>query len=183
MHVQKTPLEGLLVIETDVFGDGRGFFMESYQKNRYRDIGIDVEFIQDNVSLSKKGVVRGLHFQRAPFVQGKLVSVLAGRAFDVAVDIRNNSVTFGKWFGIELSSENHKQFWIPEGFAHGFMALEDSTVFVYKCTNVYSAAHDGGILWNDPEIGIVWPLAEAETIVSEKDRKHPTLEMFLQNSK
>lgn len=178
MRIQTTPIKGLCVVETDVFSDNRGFFMESYHRERYRDAGIVADFAQDNISFSRKGVVRGLHFQKYPFAQGKLVSVAAGSVFDVAVDIRVKSPTFGAWFGVELSAKNNKQFWIPEGFAHGFMALEDDTVFLYKCTNVYSATHDAGIAWNDPEIGIKWPIPETETIVSEKDQKHPTLRMY-----
>lgn len=173
MDVTKTTIEGLLVIEPQVFADERGFFMEAYSRNRYHEAGIDVEFIQDNLSVSKKGVLRGLHYQAPPFDQGKLVSVLRGRVMDVVVDIRTGSPTYGKYVMVELSALNHRQFWIPAGFAHGFVALEDDTIFAYKCTNVYSKEHDRGIRYDDPALGIEW--AVADPIVSEKDRQHPLL--------
>lgn len=173
MEVITTDIPGLLIIQPKSFSDDRGFFMESYNKERYREAGIAEEFVQDNLSLSRKGVVRGLHYQAPPFAQGKLVSVVRGKVWDVAVDIRHDSPTFGKHVAVELSAENKKQFWIPAGFAHGFLALEDNTIFTYKCTNVYSPEHDRGIRWNDPEIGIEWPLENS--IVSEKDQKHPLL--------
>lgn len=168
MKVQDTSIEGLLVIEPDRFGDDRGFFMESYRKDRYQEVGVRADFVQDNVSLSKRGVLRGLHFQRKPFAQGKLVSVLKGGVWDVAVDIRKDSSTFGKWYGIELSAKNYKQFWIPEGFAHGFATLEDDTLFTYKCTHAYAPEYEGSILWNDPELAISWPITDV--IVSDKDK-------------
>lgn len=173
MEVSTTDIPGLLIVQCKAFADDRGYFMETYHKQRYEEAGIVGEFVQDNFSVSKKGVVRGLHYQAPPFDMGKLVSVARGRVADVAVDIRFGSPTFGKYVMVELSAENKKQFWIPSGFAHGFMALEDDTVFVYKCTNIYSPEHDRGILWNDPAIGINWPLQDA--IVSEKDQKHPLL--------
>ncbi|MGB4942618.1 MAG: dTDP-4-dehydrorhamnose 3,5-epimerase [Candidatus Moraniibacteriota bacterium] len=173
MNVTKADIEGLLVVEPDIFRDDRGYFLESYNSDRYREAGIPGVFVQDNVSVSKKGVIRGLHYQTPPFAQGKLVSVLRGRVLDVALDIRTGSPTVGRYVAVELSAENHRQFWIPAGFAHGFVALEDETIFSYKCTNVYSKAHDRGVRWNDPTIGIVWGVADP--IVSEKDKQQPLL--------
>lgn len=174
MKIEKTILDGVLIIEPDVFADERGYFLESFRRERYREYGIPVDdFVQENISSSKKGVLRGLHFQREPFAQGKFVQVLRGRVLDVAVDIREGSPTYGKHVMVELSEENHRQFFIPAGFAHGFVTLEDDTIFTYKVTNVYSPEHDGGILWNDPALGIDWPVEHP--IVSEKDAKHPLL--------
>ena len=173
MNVQKTDISGLLVIEPQTFADERGFFVETYSRERYREAGIAGEFVQDNLSVSKKGVIRGLHYQAPPFAQGKLVSVPRGRVLDVAVDIRTGSPTFGQFVSVELSAENHKQFWIPAGFAHGFVTLEDDTIFMYKCTNVYSKEHDRGVRWNDPAIGIEWGVTDP--IVSAKDEQHPFL--------
>lgn len=175
MEISKTEIDGLLVIVPKAFSDDRGFFMETYNRDRYEQAGISESFVQDNVSVSKKGTLRGLHYQAPPFAQGKLVQVLHGTALDIAVDIRSGSPTFGKHVAIELSAENKKQFWIPAGFAHGFVALEDDTIFSYKCTNVYSPEHDRGILWSDPQIGIEWPFAESELLISDKDKKHPLL--------
>ncbi len=174
MQVHQTDIPGLLIIEPQVFADERGFFLEAYNRDRYRDAGIPDVFIQDNLSLSKKGVLRGLHYQAPPMAQGKLVSVLQGAVLDVAVDIRFGSPTFGRHAAVELSASNHKQFWIPAGFAHAFLALEDDTLFTYKCTNLYSKEHDRGVLWNDPAIGIQWPI-EAP-LVSPKDQQQPLLE-------
>jgi len=171
MKVTKTPIEGLCIITPDVFSDERGFFFEGYQKERYQKLGVEAEFVQDNISFSKKGVLRGLHYQVPPFDQGKLVSVLQGSVLDVAVDIRSASPTFGKYVSVELSAENKKQFFIPSGFAHGFLALEEGTLFQYKCTNVYSKECDRGILWNDPELGIEWGIVNP--ILSPKDEQHP----------
>jgi dTDP-4-dehydrorhamnose 3,5-epimerase len=173
MEVKKTDITGLLIIEPDVFGDERGFFMETYHKKRYAEAGLPADFVQDNLSLSQKGVLRGLHYQAPPFGQGKLISVLRGRVLDVAVDIRFGSPTFGKHGAIELSAENKKQFFIPEGFAHGFLVLEDDTLFSYKCTNVYSKEHDRGLRWNDPALGIEW--GTEDPILSEKDALQPFL--------
>lgn len=170
MQIEKTPIDGLLVITPDVFGDERGFFMESFNAERYREAGIDLDFVQDNVSLSSRGVLRGLHFQRAPHAQGKLVQALRGKVWDVAVDIRNGSPTYSKWYGVELSGENHKQFWIPPGFAHGFVTLEDDTLFSYKCTEYYAPDHEDGILWNDSDLAIDWPITDV--LVSKKDGKN-----------
>ena len=175
MEIIKTEIEGVLIIEPKVFGDERGFFVETYNKERYADAGIDLEFVQDNLSSSAKGVLRGLHFQKEPFAQGKLVQVIRGRVLDVAVDIRKDSPTFGKYVSIELSGENKKQFWIAPGLAHGFLSLEEGTIFSYKCTNLYNPASEGGLMWNDKDINIDWKLEEnniKEPIVSEKDGKN-----------
>jgi dTDP-4-dehydrorhamnose 3,5-epimerase len=149
-------IQGLCVIEPAVHGDARGYFMETYNQNDMREAGLDMVFVQDNQSCSTKGVLRGLHFQKQ-YPQGKLVRAIRGTVFDVAVDLRKGSVTYGKWYGIELSEENKKQFYIPEGFAHGFLVLSDVAEFCYKCTDFYHPGDEGGIAWNDPEIGIVWP--------------------------
>ena len=149
-------IAGLKVIEPAVFGDARGYFMETYNYNDFKEAGIDCEFVQDNQSSSTKGVLRGLHFQKE-FPQGKLVRVVKGSVFDVAVDLRSDSETYGKWFGVELTEENKKQFYIPEGFAHGFLVLSDLAEFCYKCTDFYHPGDEGGLAWNDPEIGIKWP--------------------------
>lgn len=179
MNVTKADIEGLLVVEPDIFRDDRGYFLESYNSDRYREAGIPDVFVQDNVSVSKKGVIRGLHYQTPPFAQGKLVSVLRGRVLDVVVDIRTGSPTFGRYVAVELSAENHRQFWIPAGFAHGFIALEDDTIFTYKVTNVYDKESDRGVRWNDPALGIAWP-TEVPPIVSEKDTKLPLLKDIAQ---
>lgn len=178
MNTITTDIPGLIIIEVDAFADERGFFMETYNRDRYAGVGIVQEFFQDNLSVSKKGVIRGLHYQAPPFAQGKLVSVLRGRVLDVAVDIRTGSPTYGKHFAVELSAENRRQFWIPAGFAHGFAALEDDTVFAYKCTAPYSKEHDRGIRFDDPAIGIEWGVDNP--IVSEKDHKHPLLSDIVQ---
>ena len=149
-------IEGLYLIQPKVFGDNRGYFMETYNYNAFKEAGLDMVFVQDNQSSSTKGVLRGLHYQKN-HTQGKLVRVLSGEVFDVAVDIRRGSKTYGKWFGVELSEENKKQFYIPEGFAHGFLVLSDTAEFCYKCTDFYHPNDEGGLAWNDPEIGIVWP--------------------------
>ncbi len=170
MNIEETPLEGLKIIIPDVFGDERGFFMETFHRERYRkEIGREVSLVQDNLSQSLRGVLRGLHFQKKPHEQGKLVSVLCGSVWDVVVDIRPHSKTFGKWYGLELSSENHKQFWIPPGFAHGFVALKDHTLFSYKCSDFYAPDCEGGLLWDDEDIAIDWPLKKEDIILSQKD--------------
>lgn len=178
MNVQETGIAGLLVIEPQVFSDERGFFLETYSRDRYREVGISEEFVQDNLSSSRSGVLRGLHYQAPPFAQGKLVSVLRGRVLDVALDIRQGSPTYGQHAAVELSAANHRQFWIPAGFAHGFVALEDDTVFAYKCTAPYSKDHDRGIRWNDPAVGIKWGVNDP--IVSAKDQTHPLLSEIAQ---
>jgi dTDP-4-dehydrorhamnose 3,5-epimerase len=168
LRVIETPLPGLLVIEPKVFGDDRGFFLETYEKRRYREAGIPEEFVQDNLSFSRQGVLRGLHFQN-PDSQGKLVYVLQGEVFDVAVDIRVGSPTFGRWHGVTLSGENKKQLWVPVGFAHGFCVTGDTALFAYKCTDYYAPQSEVTIRWDDPAIAIDWPVKDPE--LSEKDGK------------
>ena len=164
-------IEGLCVITPTVHGDARGYFVETYNQNDMKEAGLTMEFVQDNQSSSTKGVLRGLHFQKQ-FPQGKLVRAIRGSVYDVAVDLRSDSKTFGKWYGIELTEENHKQFYIPQGFAHGFLVLSDEAEFAYKCTDFYHPGDEGGLLWSDPEIGIDWPMEEGmELIISEKDKK------------
>ena len=164
-------IEGLYVIEPTVFKDERGYFVETYNQNDMKEAGLDMVFVQDNQYMSTRGVLRGLHFQKQ-FPQGKLVRVVRGKVFDVAVDLRSDSKTYGKWFGVELSAENMKQFYIPEGFAHGFLVLSDEAEFCYKCTDFYHPGDEGGLAWNDPEIGVEWPLEEGvDLIISEKDQK------------
>ena len=164
-------IEGLYVIEPTVFKDERGYFVETYNQNDMKEAGLDMVFVQDNQSMSTRGVLRGLHFQKQ-FPQGKLVRVVRGKVFDVAVDLRSDYKTYGKWFGVELSAENMKQFYIPEGFAHGFLVLSDEAEFCYKCTDFYHPGDEGGLAWNDPEIGVEWPLEEGvDLIISEKDQK------------
>src|ERR671920_1827759 len=173
MNVLETNLPGVLVVEPNVFGDERGFFMETWNAARYDEAGLPYRFVQDNLSFSQRGVLRGLHFQN-PDQQGKLVQVLQGEVFDVAVDIRVGSPRFGEWEGIILSSENKRQFYVPEGFAHGFLVTGDTALFSYKCTAKYNPSAEGYVLWNDPEIGIRWPL-EAPPTLSEKDQAAPPL--------
>lgn len=156
IKVTEASIKGLYIIEPEVHGDERGYFLESYNFHDMSEVGLDMKFVQDNQSMSKKGVLRGLHYQKE-YPQGKLVRVLKGRVFDVAVDLRPNSNTYGEWFGVELSDDNFKQFYIPEGFAHGFLVLSDYAVFAYKVTDFYHPNDEGGIAWNDPEIGIEWP--------------------------
>lgn len=175
MNVIETKIKGLLILEPKVFGDDRGWFMESFNQKAFEQAlterGLDIpEFVQDNHSLSQKGVLRGLHFQKAPFAQGKLVRVVQGRVWDVAVDIRENSETYGQWVGVELSGENHKQFWIPEGFAHGFVALEDNTQFLYKATNYYNKESEESLIWNDEILAIEWPVNAEGLSLSDKDK-------------
>jgi dTDP-4-dehydrorhamnose 3,5-epimerase len=167
MNVIETDLPGVLVIEPRVFGDERGFFMESWNQRRYKEAGLPDGYVQDNLSFSTHGVLRGLHFQN-PNPQGKLVSVLRGEVFDVAVDIRVGSPTFGRWTGITLSAENKRQLYVPPDFAHGFVVTSEAALFFYKCTDYYVPASEGTVLWNDPEIGIEWPIAEPN--LSDKDR-------------
>ena len=174
----KTGIEGLVVVEPKVFGDNRGYFMETYNYNDFKAAGLDMVFVQDNQSKSKKGVLRGLHFQKKN-PQGKLVRVVSGEVYDVAVDLRTGSDTYGKWYGVLLSAENKKQFYVPEGFAHGFVVMSETAEFVYKCTRFYDPSDEGGLMWNDPEIGIDWPVPEnAELLLSEKDQHHQPLKDF-----
>ena len=167
----ETGLPGVLVIEPTVFGDARGYFMETFQKEEFAAAGITDEFVQDNQSKSSRGVLRGLHFQKE-HTQGKLVRVTKGEVFDVAVDCRPNSATFGKWVGVTLSEENKKQFYVPKGFAHGFLVLSDEAEFCYKCTDYYDPTAAGGIPYNDPTVNVEWPDCGCEYLLSEKDKKH-----------
>ena len=176
MKVIKTDIEGLLIIEPRVFADERGYFFESFSNRKFAELtGLDVQFVQDNESRSGRGVLRGLHFQKEPHAQAKLVRVVKGRVLDVAVDIRPESPTYGRYVAVELSGDNHRQLFIPKGFAHGYVALEEDTVFQYKCTAYYHPESEGGIAWNDPTIGIDWPLSEGELTLSEKDKQWPNL--------
>lgn len=171
--IKVTPcgINGLYVIEPSVYKDERGYFMETYNQNDFREAGLTMDFVQDNQSMSVQGVLRGLHYQKQ-FPQGKLVRAVRGTVFDVAVDLRAGSTTYGQWYGVELSAENKKQFYIPEGFAHGFLVLSDEAEFVYKCTDFYHPGDEGGLAFNDPEIGVAWPVAQGmDLIISDKDRK------------
>ncbi len=176
--ITKCEIDGLYIIEPKVFYDDRGYFMETYNQSEFEKLGLDMKFVQDNESKSNKGVLRGLHFQKN-YPQGKLVRVIKGVVYDVAVDIRKGSNTFGKWVGVELSEENKKQFYIPEGFAHGFLVLSDEAQFVYKCTNFYHPEDEDGIIYNDSSINISWPISENMKIkISEKDKKWGGLEEY-----
>lgn len=172
MKVIPQPLPGVLLIEPDVFGDARGFFLETYNEKRYQEAGIKGRFVQDNLSLSRRGILRGLHFQN-PQPQGKLVQVLQGEVWDVAVDIRRHSPSFGRWHAVALSGENKRQLWVPPGFAHGFVVLSETALFHYKCTELYSPAHECTLRWDDPELGIPWPVDSPQ--LSAKDQKGLTL--------
>lgn len=176
MNVVKTDIDGLLVLEPKVFGDARGYFMETFSERDFRTMtGLEVHFVQDNESMSAKGVLRGLHFQKRPYAQAKLVRVVRGSVQDVAVDLREGSPTFGKYCSVVLSGENRRMFYIPEGFAHGFLTLEDNTIFQYKCGAFYEPSSEGSVLWNDPEIGVEWELPGFSYLLSEKDRRAPLL--------
>ncbi len=177
MEVIKTKLEGVLVLKPKVFEDARGYFFESYNQNLFLQAGLNLNFVQDNQSLSQKGVLRGLHFQNNPHAQGKLVRVITGAVFDVAVDIRKNSATFGQWFGLELTEKNKWMMYIPEGFAHGFATLENNTIFSYKCTKFYNKASEDCLLWNDLDIGINWNLDNP--LLSEKDLQGKKIKDFV----
>ena len=176
MNIRETEIEGVKIVEPDVFGDARGWFCEQYNAARYKAAGIDADFVQDNESFSRKGVVRGLHWQAAPHTQAKLVRVICGAVWDVAVDIRKGSPTFGRHVAVTLTGENKKQFFIPRGFAHGFIVLEDDTLFSYKCDNLYCPSADRGLRFDDPSLGITWPEIDIPLTLSEKDKKHPTLD-------
>ena len=175
MNIITTEIEGLLILEPKVFGDERGYFFESFSQREFEEKVCKTTFVQDNESKSGYGVLRGLHFQKPPFAQAKLVRVVRGKVLDVAVDIREDSPTFGKHVSVELSEENKRQLFIPRGFAHGFVVLSQETIFQYKCDNYYAPDHEGGILWNDPALGIDWKIAAEEVILSEKDRKNKTI--------
>jgi dTDP-4-dehydrorhamnose 3,5-epimerase len=169
VQVTDTALAGVKLIEPRVFGDDRGFFMESWNARTFADAGLDLNFVQDNHSRSARGVLRGLHYQIGP-AQGKLVRVVSGAVFDVAVDLRRSSPTFGQWVGYELSATNHRMLWVPEGFAHGFLTLADGTDFLYKCTEFYAPASEHCLAWDDPTVGVEWPLDGITPLVSDKDR-------------
>ena len=175
MNVLDTPLPGLVLLEPRVFGDARGYFFESYSERDCPGLPEGIRFVQDNESKSRYGVVRGLHFQKAPHAQAKLVRVVSGRVLDVAVDIRPGSPTFGQSFCVELSGDNHLQLFIPKGFAHGFSVLSDEVVFQYKCDEYYHPESEGAIAWDDPDLAIDWRIPAADVIVSDKDRRHPRL--------
>ncbi|MBQ8720971.1 MAG: dTDP-4-dehydrorhamnose 3,5-epimerase [Paludibacteraceae bacterium] len=173
MEIIKTPIKDLVVIKPRVFSDARGFFFETYNEERYREAGITQHFVQDNMSKSSYGVVRGLHFQKPPYSQAKLVQVIEGAVLDVAVDLRSDSATYGQWHAVELTAENHLQFLIPRGFAHGFAVLSETAIFTYKCDNLYHPESEGGIIYNDPTLNIDWGIPADKALISEKDTKHP----------
>lgn len=173
MNYIKTDIEGVFIIEPRIFGDNRGYFFESFVLSEFEEKVCKTTFVQDNESKSSYGVLRGLHFQKPPYTQSKLIRVVKGCVWDVAVDIRQSSPTFGKHIGIELSEDNHRQLFIPKGFAHGFAVLSDEAVFQYKCDNYYAPQSEGAIIWNDPELGIDWKIPAEDIILSEKDKKHP----------
>lgn len=175
MKIYRTDIEGVLILEPDLFGDARGYFFESFSRQRFEEAAGAVDFVQDNESKSRYGVVRGLHFQRGEAAQAKLVRVVSGTVLDVAVDIRRGSPTFGRHVAAELSGENRRQLFIPRGFAHGFAVLNGEAVFQYKCDNYYDPASEGGIAWDDPALGIDWRLPADAVVLSEKDRRRPTL--------
>ena len=176
MKIIETEIQGLFIIEPDVYGDSRGYFFESFNKRRFEEqTGISVDFVQDNESRSTYGVVRGLHFQRPPHAQAKLVRVVSGRVLDVAVDLREGSPTYGKHVAVELSGENHRQVFIPKGFAHGFSVLSEEAVFQYKCDDYYAPETEGAVAWDDPDIAIDWRIPADDMILSERDKKHPRL--------
>ena len=178
MEIVETPIKDLIVVRPDVFADSRGYFTELYNENRYRAYGIDNNFVQDNLSRSSYGVVRGLHLQKGESAQAKLVKVIVGKVWDVAVDLRQGSSTYGEWFGVELSDENHLQFLIPRGFAHGFSVLSPTAIFSYKCDNLYDKQAEGGIIYNDPTLTIDWKVPVGEMIVSDKDLLLPTFDQY-----
>ncbi len=175
MNVIKTDIDGVVIIEPRVFNDARGYFFESYSERDFNSLVGEIKFIQDNESRSQYGVLRGLHYQKGEFSQAKLVRVVRGKVYDVAVDLRKSSPTFGKYVGVELSEDNHRQFFIPRGFAHGFAVMSDIAVFQYKCDNFYAPQSEGAIMWNDPQLNIKWPIPADKVILSEKDQHHPLL--------
>lgn len=179
MNVIKTDIDGLVIIEPRVFGDSRGYFFESFSERDFKREVADVDFVQDNESKSSYGVVRGLHFQKPPYAQAKLVRVVKGKVLDVAVDLRKDSPTFGQYAAMELSEENHRQMFIPRGFAHGFSVLSDEVIFQYKCDNYYAPQSEGAIAWDDPDLGIDWKVPADKAILSDKDTKHPRLKDIL----
>ena len=175
MEIIKTNIEGVVIIEPRIFKDDRGYFFESFSQREFEEKVCKTTFVQDNESKSSYGVVRGLHFQKPPFAQSKLVRVIKGAVLDVAVDIRKGSLTFGQYVSVELTGENHRQFFIPRGFAHGFSVLSEEVIFQYKCDNFYSPQSEGAIAWNDPDLNIDWRIPAEKVVLSEKDSKHPRL--------
>lgn len=175
MEVIKTAIDGVVIIEPKVFGDHRGYFFESFSESRFNELVRETRFVQDNESKSRYGVLRGLHFQKPPYAQSKLVRVVKGAVMDVAVDIRKGSPTFGKHVAVELTEDNHRQFFIPRGFAHGFVVLTDEVIFQYKCDNYYAPEYEGAIAWDDPDLGIDWKIPAEDVILSAKDTCHPRL--------
>lgn len=173
MEIIETPIKDLLIIKPRVFGDARGYFLETYNQQQYINAGIDINFVQDNLSKSSYGVIRGLHYQLHPHSQSKLVSVVSGAVWDVAVDLRKNSPTYGQWYGIELNEENHLRFFIPKGFAHGFSVLSETAVFSYKCDDLYNPTLERGLMYNDPMLNIDWKIPAEKALISDKDTKHP----------
>lgn len=179
MNIIKTEIEGVFVIEPKIFGDERGYFFESFNAKEFAEkTGLNINFVQDNESKSKYGVLRGLHFQKPPYTQSKLVRVVSGRVLDVAVDIRKGSPTYGRWVSCEMTGENHRQFFVPKGFAHGFCVLSNEAVFQYKCDDFYHPEDEGALAWDDETIGIKWPIAKEDVVLSEKDKHHPCLNDF-----
>lgn len=184
MEIIKTDIEGVLIIKPRIFGDERGYFFESYNLKELKELAPQIpEFVQDNQSYSTYGVLRGLHFQKAPYAQAKLLRVVSGKVLDVAVDLRQGSPTFGKHVSVELSGDNQLQFFIPEGFAHGFSVLSHEVIFQYKCSSYYNKESEGGIIYNDPDLGIDWGLYEKDVLLSPKDRLHPTLKQYAESLK
>jgi dTDP-4-dehydrorhamnose 3,5-epimerase len=179
MEILNTEIPGLLIVKPDVFADQRGYFFESYNSSKFAELGINVDFVQDNESRSVKGVLRGLHFQKDPFAQGKLVRVVRGAVLDVAVDLRKDSPTFGKWASIELTGENKLMYWIPAGFAHGFLTLEDDTVFTYKCSGLYNKEAESAIVWNDPDLNIKWGINDP--VLSDKDKSAQSFRDYIES--
>lgn len=179
MNVLKTDIDGLVIIEPRVFGDSRGYFFESFSERDFKREVADVDFVQDNESESSYGVVRGLHFQKPPYAQAKLVRVVKGKVLDVAVDLRKESPTFGRYVAMELSEENHRQMFIPRGFAHGFSVLSEEVIFQYKCDNYYAPQSEGAVAWDDPDLDIDWKIPAEKVLLSEKDKKHPRLKDIL----
>ena len=177
MELIKTKIQDLFIIKPDVFEDERGYFFETFSKEKFKALGLDLDFVQDNESKSQKSVLRGLHFQKPPYAQGKLVRVVKGAVLDVAVDLRKDSATYGEWEAVELSEENKLMYWVPPGFAHGFLTLRDDTVFTYKCTNVYNRESEGSLRWNDPILNIDWGLVDSP-LLSNKDKESPLFKQF-----
>ena len=173
MEIIETPIKDLLIVKPRVFGDARGYFLETYNQQQYINAGININFVQDNLSKSSYGVIRGLHYQLHPHSQSKLVSVVSGAVWDVAVDLRKNSPTYGQWYGIELNEENHLRFFIPKGFAHGFSVLSETAVFSYKCDDLYNPTLERGLIYNDPMLNIDWKIPAEKALISDKDTKHP----------